>query len=162
MASRTLREALVSKLALKPPPAADLYERDSFAWTQAQARLLARRDDAALDVANLLEEVESLGRNQRDAITLRLEVLLAHLLKFRLQPERATPSWRRALRERRRQIERLIARNPGLRGLPREALPDVYPDAVRIASGETGIAMAAFPPACPFTIEDILDPGFEP
>ena len=151
----------MSKLALKPPPAADLYERDSFAWTQAQARLLARRDDAALDVANLLEEVESLGRNQRDAITLRLEVLLAHLLKFRLQPERATPSWRRALRERRRQIERLIARNPGLRGLPREALPDVYPDAVRIASGETGIAMAAFPPACPFTIEDILDPGFQ-
>lgn len=162
MAAHTRMEAPVSKLAPKLSAADDLYERDFYAWTQAQALSLARQDEAALDVANLLEEVESLGRSQRNAITSRLEVLIAHLLKFRVQPERATPSWRRTLREQRRQIERLIARNPSLRGLPREALPDIYRDAVRLASGETRIPEAGFPADCPFTIEDILDPGFEP
>lgn len=152
----------MSKVALSPPAADNLYERDFYAWTQAQARMLARRDDAALDVVNLLEEVESLGRSQRNAILARLEVLIAHLLKFRLQPERASPSWRRTLREQRRQIERLIARNPSLRGLPGGALPEVYPDAVRAAAAETRLAEAVFPRACPFTIDEILDPGFEP
>jgi hypothetical protein len=152
----------VSKIALKPLAGSDLYERDFYAWTEAQARSLTRHDDVALDVANLLEEVESLGRSQRNAITSRLEVLIAHLLKFRLQPERATPSWRRTLREQRRQIERLIARNPSLRGLPRETLPDVYRDAVRMAASETHMAETAFPRVCPFTIDEILDSGFEP
>lgn len=152
----------MSKVARTPPAEVDLYERDFYAWTRTQARNLARRDDAALDVSNLLEEVESLGRSQRNAIASRLEVLVAQLLKFRLQPERATPSWRRTLREQRRQIERLVVRNPSLRHLPREALPDLYPDAVRMAAAETRLAEVAFPRTYPFTIDQILDPGFEP
>lgn len=150
------------KAALRPLAADMLYETDFHAWAQAQAWSLAHRDDDGLDVANLIEEVESLGRSQRNALLSRLDVLIAHLLKFRIQPERAGPSWRRTVREQRRQIERLLARNPSLRGLPREALPDVYRDAVWTAADETRLAEAAFPATCPFTIEDILDPDFEP
>jgi hypothetical protein len=151
----------MSKAALKPL-ADNLYERDFYAWTKVQARALTTREDRALDVVNLIDEVESLGRSQRAAIASRLEILIAHLLRFRVQPERASPSRRRTLREQRRQIARLIERNPSLARLPSEILPEVYRDAVHTASRETFLEEIRFPASNPFTLEQILDPDFEP
>lgn len=49
-----------------------LYDADYFTWTQQQAdalrRLSVRPDNAGLDLDNLIEEVESLGRSQVDAV----------------------------------------------------------------------------------------------
>ena len=39
----------------------DLYEEDFYVWTEAQAALLRERRFEALDLANLIEEVEGLG-----------------------------------------------------------------------------------------------------
>ena len=150
----------MTKAALKPPTA-DLYATDFHGWARSQARALADRDLAALDLENLIDEVETLGRSQRHAIRSHLEVLIAHLLKFRLQPERATPSWRRTLRNQRREIARLIERNPSLGSFPAEVLADTYRDAVRLDADETRIGVGAFPKACPFTLEQIRDPDFE-
>jgi hypothetical protein len=57
-----------------------LYDRDFVGWTEQVAEALRRGDWAALDVANLIEEVEALGKSDRRAIKSRLEVLLMHLL----------------------------------------------------------------------------------
>jgi hypothetical protein len=40
-----------------------------------------------LDIVNLLEEIEDMGRSARKAIKSNLIVLLSHLLKFQFQPE---------------------------------------------------------------------------
>ncbi|GJE60496.1 DUF29 domain-containing protein [Methylobacterium trifolii] len=150
------------KLARMPPPADNLYGTDFYGWARSQARALSARDRAALDVGNLIDEVESLGRSQRHAIRSHLEVLIAHLLKFRVQPERASPSWRRTLRNQRREIAQRIARNPSLRAYPAEVLAETYRDAVRLACDETQLDAARFPQDCPFTLAQILDAGFEP
>ena len=139
-----------------------LYETDFYGWARAQSRVLEARNGAGLDVVNLIDEVETLGRSQRHAIRSHLEVLLAHLLKFRVQPERASPSWRRTLRDQRRAIVALVERSPSLRGYPAEILAGTYLDAVRLACDETRLDKRLFPPDCPFTLEQILDPRFEP
>lgn len=152
----------MTKAALKPPPAADLYETDFYAWARGQARAMAARDRTALDVANLIDEVESVGRSQRAAIESHLIVMILHLLKFRFQPARATVSWRITLRNQRQDIERLITRSPSLRGYPAEILHETYGDAVRRAAQETGLDESTFPRDLPFTLAQILDPDFVP
>ncbi|RVU21863.1 DUF29 domain-containing protein [Methylobacterium oryzihabitans] len=141
---------------------AGLYEADFHRWTQEQARALDVRDHAALDIRNLIDEVESVGRSQRNAIESHLRVLLMHLLKFQVQPERASPSWRHTLRAQRGAITRLIRRNPSLRGYPAEILAEVYRDAVEDAARETRLPQERFPGSCPFPLARILDPDFEP
>lgn len=153
----------MSGILRKPlPTMGDLYETDFYLWTQQQARSLDDRRSRALDAVNLIDEVESLGRSQRAAIESRLRVLIVHLLKFLVQPERATPSWRRTLRNQRREIARLLARSPSLRGYPAEVLIETYDDAVRGAAQETNLDRSQFPAKLPFTLEQILDLDFEP
>lgn len=54
---------------------ADLYERDFFAWANHQAKLLRQGDLAAADLAHIAEEIESMGRGERNELTNRLAVL---------------------------------------------------------------------------------------
>ena len=68
------------------PDTASLYDRDFFAWTQDQAaRLRAWPEHLrpnGIDVANLVEEVESLGKSDRRAIGSLLGFIALHLLKI--------------------------------------------------------------------------------
>ncbi|MFS8831689.1 DUF29 domain-containing protein, partial [Synechococcus sp. R8-2] len=41
-----------------------LYEYDFYAWTQKQAALLKSGQWDQLDIANLVEEIEALGRQE--------------------------------------------------------------------------------------------------
>jgi hypothetical protein len=71
----------------------NLYEQDFLAWTISQAEALRARQAVALDWANLLEEVESMGASQRRELRNRMRVLLMHLIKWQWQPERRGASW---------------------------------------------------------------------
>jgi Domain of unknown function DUF29 len=61
------------------------YDTDFYAWTQAQAEALRTKDVAALDLENLAEEIESLGKRDRRTVHGHLKVLLIHLLKWAAQ-----------------------------------------------------------------------------
>ena len=52
--------------------APNLYERDFLAWIEAQGQALKARQVAALDWDNLVEEIESMGRSQRNELKSRL------------------------------------------------------------------------------------------
>ena len=58
------------------------YEKDFYAWTVEQARLLRSGELSEIDVENIAEEIESMGRSERREIGNRLTVLLSHLLKW--------------------------------------------------------------------------------
>jgi hypothetical protein len=141
------------------------YESDFFAWTQAQATALRAKDWAALDVEHLAEEIDSLGRSDRRAITHQLERLLTHLLKWAYQPQqrpRYGRSWRRSLRQARAAISDLIEESPSLQDYPAQRLTLAYQRALRLAANDTGLPLAAFPEACPWSLEQILDEDFLP
>lgn len=62
----------------------DLYERDFFAWTQDQAARLRALRPNGLDVENLAEEVETLGRSERRAVVSLMRRIVHHLLKLEM------------------------------------------------------------------------------
>ena len=71
------------------------YEKDFHAWTLENAALLRQRRFAEIDVDNIAEELENMGRSERHELVNRLAVLLAHLLKWRFQPARRSAHLRR-------------------------------------------------------------------
>jgi hypothetical protein len=62
-------------------PNTELYSQDLYAWTQEQAALLREGALQKLDRANLIEEIEDLGRSARQELRSYLEGLVLHLLK---------------------------------------------------------------------------------
>ena len=135
----------------------DLHRQDFRAWTRQQADLIRSGRFAELDVANLIDEIEDMGWSRERELESRLGVLLAHLLKWRYQPDRRGRGWRLTIAEQRRRIARLLKRNPSLKSLLAEVLEDAYGDALLMAARETDLDESAFPPACPFTLEEIMD-----
>ena len=71
----------------------DLYELDFYGWTQQQAKFLQEGKWDCLDIPNLIEEIESLGKQQRQELRSRLGILLGHLLKWEFQPHHRSRSW---------------------------------------------------------------------
>lgn len=140
----------------------DLYETDFYAWTQQQAQLLRGRRWRDLDLENLAEEVEAVGRSDKREIRNRLAVIIAHLLKWKYQAGVRSPSWRRTLREQRRQLATVLADSPSLRSYPGKVFADQYETARLDASDQTGIAVELFPEGCPFTLKEVLDIDFLP
>ncbi len=107
------RNAMPSAAAGEGP--ASLYDRDYYTWTLEQARALRERRTSDLDWANLAEEVEDLGKSERRELQNRLEVLLAHLLKWQFQPKRRSRSWSATIAVQRVKIRQLLDQNPGLK-----------------------------------------------
>jgi hypothetical protein len=64
------------------------YEKDFYSWTQEQAGLLRNGQFNNLDIPNLIEEIETLGRSERRELESRLTILLLHLLKWKRQEVR--------------------------------------------------------------------------
>lgn len=141
---------------------AALYDEDFHAWTIEQARLLRAGELAAIDVANLAEEIESRGRSDRRELTSRLVVLTLHLLKWRFQPSARSRSWSATIDEQRLQIGQVFAESPSLRPLAAGMLPPAYAIARARAIAETGLADDSFPADCPFALDEILSRSFLP
>jgi hypothetical protein len=69
-----------------------LYNTDILAWSEQQAAALrgleGRRDlPNALDLPNLVEEIEALGRSELRAATSPIRLILEHLVKLASAPE---------------------------------------------------------------------------
>ena len=133
-----------------------LYDQDFYQWTQEQAGLLKAGALSQLDVENLIEEVESMGKSQKKELLSRLTILLMHLLKWDYQPEFQSRSWKSTIVTQRKEIRNLLEDNPSLRRIIQEKADILYRDAVEIASAETGLSESSFPETCPYTIEYIM------
>jgi hypothetical protein len=139
-----------------------LYEADFYAWTQEQARLLRNQQWSWIDLPNLIEEIESLGKQQRQELRNRLSVLLGHLLKWEYQPQRRSRSWLATLRIQRLDLTELLEDNPSLKPYVEDALRAAYLRGVELAVGETDLPGSTFPTNCPYNLAEILDRRFYP
>lgn len=140
----------------------DLYEQDFYAWTCTQTALLEQGRVDALDLANLAEEIATLGRKEVAELRSPYTVLVQHLLKQRYQPRRATRSWRTTILQQRIQVARHIRDNPSLRSKADSVWLEAYADARALASSETGLPLATFPEQPPFTRQEAADRSFVP
>ncbi|WLT39346.1 DUF29 domain-containing protein [Synechocystis sp. B12] len=105
----------MAKTAIKPTT---LYEIDYLLWTEEIIAQLKARDFEHLDVENLIEEVEDLGRSQKRELRQRLATLLEHLLKrIYVEMPQEYNGWERTIREQRRQIRLEIKASPSLKSI---------------------------------------------
>jgi hypothetical protein len=65
---------------------AHLYQQDYALWLDTTCQLLRAGRLAEVDVANLLEELEDMGRSEKRVLSSNLIVVLMHLLKYAYQP----------------------------------------------------------------------------
>ncbi len=138
------------------------YDTDFHHWIEEQSALLHAGRLNQLDVAHLIEELESMSARERRELINRLALLLAHLLKWEYQPERRSTSWRLTINEQRRQLTLLLEDSPSLRQRLPELLPRSYRNATRAAMEETGFLNSPFPESCAYSIAEILDEDYWP
>ena len=134
------------------------YNKDFFKWTKTQANLLKKHDFSHLDIDNLREEIESLGRNDKRALQSQAVRLLMHLLKQKLQPEKQinSNSWNNSIIASSLEIKYLIKDSPSLKNELIKVFPEAYEDARHGAAAETGLDIKKFPEKCPWEIQKIL------
>ena len=138
------------------------YEKDFYSWTQEQAALLKDGRFSELDIDNLIEEVESMGRGEKRELESRLTVLLLHLLKWKYQEVRRGRSWQLSIDEQRIKFEEILNENPGLKLALDEIIRDAYRLAVIQAARETKITKAVFPECCPWNLAQLIEDEFYP
>jgi hypothetical protein len=138
------------------------YERDFYGWTQEQARLLREGRFAELDVTNVVEEIETLGRSERRELVSRLRIILLHLLKWQYQPARRGPSWQHSIEIQRDDTRDHLAENPSLKPQLDDIVAAAYRKSRVEAEAETGLLRDTFPVECPWTVDQIMSDSFWP
>lgn len=136
------------------------YEKDILGWANEQARLLRAGRFDLLDLKNLAEEIEDVGKSEKRELKNRMAVLLANLLKWKYQPERQGASWQRTIKEQRKGVKRSIEETPSRKASLNEISwwSAVWSDAVIQVATETGLS--DFPEECPWTLDEILENRF--
>ena len=143
---------------------ASLYDTDFYGWTQEQSAklraLLRERSNLDLDIENIAEEIDSLGRSDYRQLVSRFEEIAIHLLKLHystlLECERL---WKNSVRGQRTRIARLLRQSPSLKPRLQEALEAGYEDALRHFSDEKLIELGMpghLPGTSPFDVDDCL------
>ena len=138
------------------------YDQDVVAWAAEQARLIREGRFDQLDIEHIADEIEDVGKSEQRELASRMAILLAHLLKWQVQPALRGASWDRTIREQRKQVLRRLKRTPSLRPLltDPEWGEGAWGDAVTLAISET--SLDAFPEACPWLLADVLGDGWLP
>lgn len=137
-----------------------LYERDETGWLEAMAGLIRAGRLDEVDYPNLAEYLADMARRDRREVVSRLSVLIAHLLKWRHQPERRSRSWRATIEVQRQELSELLESGV-LRDHAGEVLGKAYANGVRQAAAETGLPDATFPADCPYPLEAVLSEALE-
>ncbi len=137
-----------------------LYEQDFNLWLTATIRSLKEGKLLEVDYLNLIEELESMGRSEKNALKSNLRILLMHLLKYQFQAEKRTNSWRYTITEHRQRILDTLATSPSLRNFLEQEFEACYLNARRLAADETGLSINQFPEASPFSVDDVLEIDF--
>lgn len=133
------------------------YKTDFMAWAEEQADALRRRSVNELDWENLVEEIESLGINQKHEVTSRLMRICEHLLKLAyLSDPYSENNWKNTVIEQRFQLEDRITSSPSLRPYAISQLDKAY------RRGCKQVSHPNLPTTCTWTIEQILDEDFWP
>ncbi|APB34610.1 hypothetical protein GlitD10_2278 [Gloeomargarita lithophora Alchichica-D10] len=135
-----------SKLTMR-----ELYETDFALWLEQTAILLQKQDFQHLDLPNLIEEVESLGRSDKRELYNRLTTLFEHSLKRcftdLIQDYRG---WTDTIRRNQKEIKKLLEDVPSLKIYVQQIIDECYQDALLLLKENPDYQSYPFPEICPF------------
>jgi hypothetical protein len=144
------------------------HDDDFYAWTQYQAEVLRtmRRADNRLDRERLAEEIEDLGKSERNAVRSQIVRIIEHLLKLEYSPAADPRSdWEASVIEARQ----VLADSTSVTLLrdSEAMLPMLYARgrqlaSVRLRKFSENEAAARLPSECPYTLDQICTDGWYP
>jgi hypothetical protein len=132
-----------------------LYDSDFALWIDETVKHLKSGQLENLDIENLIEEIESLGRSDKRELRSRLITLFEHGLKRRYVglPD-CYRGWEVTLNRTQQKLNIILQDSPSLKNFLTDILPDCYQDALKNMRQEYDIN---FPESLPFSPEiDIL------
>jgi len=142
------------------PKRQQIYSTDFSQWVEDQSKLLKNKEFNKLDIANLIEELESLGKSEKRILESYLEKWLMHMLMHKImikfQHSRHIPSLDGTIKISSHKAQKTLTENPSLRPQLKDILHDVYYSARLLASVETGFNEATFPEKCPWDLTEIF------
>lgn len=138
------------------------YDKDFYSWTIHSAQLLRQGKLSEVDIENVAEEIESMGKSDKRQLINRFALLISHLLKWQYQPERRGNSWKHTIKNQRLEVTELLKDSPSLKYEIDKQIEYAYEKALNIAIEETGLSESNFPKNCPFSLEQCLDNEFLP
>jgi hypothetical protein len=151
-----------------PNPKAPDYDDDFYAWTQHQAAVLREMPvtDNRFDRENVAEEIETLGRSERDAVRSQVHRIIEHFLKLQYSPaERPRSGWMVSINDARRILGDKLSAT--LRRDIEAHLASLYEDAsyqaeLSLREHDEREAVARFPAECPYSLDQILQRRWYP
>ena len=144
-------------------PKTTLYDRDYLLWTEETIAKLKAGDFEHVDIENLIEEIESLGKSEKQELENRLETLLAHLLKrIYINMPDCFNGWENTIREQRRRITLRLRKTPSLKNYWDEAIDDAWFLALGLVKDEYSTKGYQFPDTWQFSrdIDSMLNVDF--
>ena len=145
----------------RTPIAVSLYEQDYLLWIEDIVHKLRNRDIEGLDIDNLIEEIEDLGRSDKRELENRLAELLEHILKWNyVHIPDCYRGWVESIIKQRIGIRKLLKNSPSLKPYFSQVFDEAYADALKIV--RNGYPQFEFPDMWPFScdIEAMLNVDF--
>jgi hypothetical protein len=142
------------------PTTQTLYDQDYYLWIRTTINQLRTGQFSAVDLENLLEELETISRSEKRTIVNLLTKLLVHLLKLKCwdsERERNQGHWLGEIRTFRNQIKNSLKDSPSLKPYILEIFDECYQDARLEASDRSQLPLDIFPLIPIGSLEQILD-----
>jgi hypothetical protein len=139
-----------------------LYDVDDDQWLEQTINLLKNHQFQQLDLDNLIEELEDLCREKKNAVASLLEQIIRHLLLLQYwttEAEYNTVHWQEEIYNFRTQLRRTITTN--LRKYLKDELTSIYQDALGFVKIKT-TNLVTFSTECPYSLEQLLNRSWLP
>lgn len=147
------------------PKLASLYDTDYQRWLDQTVAQLRAKDFSNLDLENLIEEIESLGRSEKHAISSYLMRLCEHLLKITYwdsERERCLRGWKREVINFRLQIQEELEASPSLKSFLQDVFAKQYKNGRKLFLSASELNANLIPQEPDFTLEQALDEDWLP
>jgi hypothetical protein len=142
-----------------------LYDTDYQLWLNQTVAQLKAQDLSQVDLENLIEEIESLGRSERHAISSYLMRLCEHLLKIKYwksEREMCLRGWKREVINFRLQIQEELEDSPSLRSFLQDIFAKQYKNGRKLFLNASDLEAKLIPETPDFTLEQALDEDWLP
>jgi len=140
-----------------------LYEVDDYLWLEETIKLLKTKDLDNLDLDNLIEELESLGRNDLNKVRSLLRQIIIHILLLQYweqEYDRNYRHWRGEIIAFRDDLNNNLTTT--LKNKLYDELERIYHVSIKLVIEKTGLSLERLPDNCPYSLEQLLDDSWYP
>ena len=144
------------------PDLKTLYDIDDSLWLEETIELLKSKKFDALDLENLIEELEDLGNEKKFRVASFLQQIIRHCLLLQFWTEARAYNqahWQAEIVSFQYQLQRYLTTN--LRQYLEQEFEQIYFESLRYVRQKTDNKVN-FPDICPYSLEELLDPNWLP